>query len=147
MHSGPQPVLSVDSLFAERDARRSREREAEQNLKQQEKEHEAEYRKRLEAFEMTDALRQTFIHRIKHAFERGDTEVMLASFPSSFCSDSGRAISNAGMPPINKPTGKEKASASSEPDWLGTLPAAPEQSTNSGIPRSSLVASSYTKSQ
>lgn len=28
---------------------------------------------------------------------------MLTFFPSSFCSDSGRAITNAGRPPITKP--------------------------------------------
>lgn len=47
---------------------------------------------------------------------------MLTSFPCTFCTDSGRAINNAGEPPINKPDEKEKAAQSDEPEWLTTLP-------------------------
>ena len=69
----------------------------------------------------------TIIHsglgRIKRAFERGETELMMSSFPSSFCTDGGRAIINAGAPPINKPTKAELAAQADEPEWLATLPA------------------------
>jgi hypothetical protein len=47
----------------------------------------------------------------------------LTSFPSSFCADGGRAISNAGAPPINPPDKEEQAPQSREPEWLATLPA------------------------
>ena len=47
--------------------------------------------------------------RIKRPFERGESELMFSSFPSSFCTDSGRAIINAGPPPINKPSKEEMA--------------------------------------
>ena len=47
---------------------------------------------------------------------------MFSSFPSSFCTDGGRAIINAGAPPINKPTKEELAARHDEPEWLETLP-------------------------
>ena len=34
---------------------------------------------------------------------------MFSSFPSSFCTDNGRAIINAGVAPINKPNKEELA--------------------------------------
>ncbi len=48
---------------------------------------------------------------------------MFASFPSSSCSDGGRAIINAAAPPISKPTTAELAVMANEPVWLATLPA------------------------
>jgi hypothetical protein len=45
---------------------------------------------------------------------------MFASFPSTFCSDGGRAVINAGSPPINRPTPTMQAE---EPEWLRTMPA------------------------
>ena len=57
------------------------------------------------------------------AFERSETELMLSSFPSSFCTDGGRAIIDAGAPPINKPSREETAARADEPEWLATLPA------------------------
>ena len=48
---------------------------------------------------------------------------MFATFPSDFCTDSGRAIINAGAPPIVKPTKEEAATMKdAEPEWLATLP-------------------------
>ena len=55
-----------------------------------------EFRKRLDNFKLTDEIIQSGLDRIKRAFERGETELMFSSFPSSFCTDSGRAIINAG---------------------------------------------------
>jgi hypothetical protein len=52
---------------------------------------------------------------------------MIASFPSTFCTDDGRAIVNAGEPPINKPTSKEPSTLEEEPDWLTPLPAGVRQ--------------------
>jgi len=48
---------------------------------------------------------------------------MFASFPSDFCMDSGRAILNAGIPPIVALTDEEKEKLKdAEPEWLHTLP-------------------------
>lgn len=119
--SGHQPdTFSVSELVAERDARRHREEETERQLKQKEQEHLVDYKKRLDEFQMTDANGHAIMDKIKKAFDQGETEVMFVSFPSSFCTDSGRAIINAGEPPINAEDGK--ASAEHEPDWLTTLP-------------------------
>ena len=121
--SGNQTLeLSVAELTAERDARREREQESERQLKQKEQERLADYKKRLDAYQVTDANRQAILDKIKRAFEQGETEVMFVSFPSSFCTDSGRAIANAGEPPITAPAGGN-GEAEHEPDWLATLPA------------------------
>jgi hypothetical protein len=116
------PSLSVTALFAERDARQQREKEGEEHLKRKREEELAAFRQRLENFQLTDTHIEAVIDRIKRAFERGETELMLTSFPSSFCTDHGRAINNAGMSPINKPDEKQKAAQSDEPEWLATLP-------------------------
>lgn len=113
--------FSVAALFAERDEQRRREREAEEQLKQQQEEELAAFKKRLDEFEVTDAAIEAVRVRIRRAFERGETELMLTSFPSSFCTDRGRAVNNADLPPINKP--KDGAAAEhDEPGWLDTLP-------------------------
>jgi len=113
-------TLSVSTLFAERDARRRCEQEAEAQLKRQRQEELADFRARLENFQLTDARVEAVLIRIRRAFERGETELMLTSFPSSFCSDDGRAIINAGAPPIIKPD--KDAPPPTEPEWLSTLP-------------------------
>ena len=115
--------LSVSALFAEREARLRHENEAEEQLKHRKEEALAEFRKRLDNFELTDAIIQSGLDRIRRAFERGETEFMLSAFPSDFCTDGGRAIINAGAPPINKPSKVELAARSDEPEWLATLPA------------------------
>jgi hypothetical protein len=121
------PALSVAALFAECDARRRRDKEAEEQLQRRKEEELAAFRKRLDNFQLTEEVIQSGLDRIRRAFERGETELMIASFPSSFCADGGRAIINAGVPPINKPTKEELAARSDEPDWLGTLPAGVHQ--------------------
>ena len=120
-------ALSVSALFAERDARRRRDQEAEEQLQRRKEEELAEFRKRLDNFQLTDAIIQSGLDRIKRAFERGETELMFSSFPSSFCTDGGRAIINAGAPPINKPSKEELAARPDEPEWLATLPAGVRQ--------------------
>ena len=120
-------ALSVAALFAERDARRSRHKKSEDQLQRRKEEQLAAYRKRLDDFELTDAVVEFALDRIRHVFELGETELMISSFPSSFCSDGGRAIVNAGVPPINKPSKEEAAKQADEPDWLMTLPAGVRQ--------------------
>jgi hypothetical protein len=60
-------------------------------------------------------------------FERGETELLISSPPSAFCTHGGRAIINAGAPPINKPTKEEAARQAEEPEWLLTLPSGVHQ--------------------
>jgi hypothetical protein len=115
-------ALSVSALFAERDARRRRDKEAEEHLQRRKEEELAEFKQRLDNFQLNDAVIQSGLDRIKRAFERGETELMFASFPSSFCSDGGRSIINACAPPINQPSKQELAARSDEPEWLATLP-------------------------
>ncbi len=123
MSSARGAALSVRALFAERDARRRRDKEAEEQLRRRKDEELAEFRQRLNEFRLTDDVIQSGLDRIRRAFERGETELMIASFPSSFCSDDGRAVINAGAPPISKPSEADVAARSDEPEWLGTLPA------------------------
>ena len=119
MPEAPSPPLSVAALFTEREARRRREKESEAQLKQQRTEELVAFKKRLDDFQLTDDHIQVVLDRIKRAFDRGETELNLTSFPSDFCTDSGRAIINADAPPINKPKTEELK----EPAWLATLPA------------------------
>ena len=116
-------ALSVTGLFAERDARRRRDQEATEELQRRKEGDLAEFKKRLDNFGLTVESIESGLNRIKRAFEYGEIELMIASFPSSFCTDHGRAIINAGAPPINKPTKEEVARQAEAPDWLMTLPA------------------------
>jgi len=116
-------ALSVMSLFAEREAQHRRDQLAAEALQQKKEEVLAEFKKRLDSFKLTDEIIQSGLDRIKRAFERGETELMFSSFPVNFCTDGGRAISNIGEPPINKPTKEELAARGDEPEWLPTLPA------------------------
>jgi hypothetical protein len=120
-------ALSVTALFAEREARRRHDQEAEEQLRRRKEEELADFRNRLDNFQLTDAVVQSGLDRIRRAFERGETELMVAAFPSSFCTDGGRAIINAGAPPINKPGRDELAARPDEPEWLATLPAGVKQ--------------------
>jgi hypothetical protein len=116
------PSLSIAALFAEREERRRRDQEAEEQLKRKEREELTEFKRRLDDFQLTDELVQAVLGRIKVAFERGETELMLTSFPSSFCTDRGRAVNNADAAPINKPKGGAASDEDREPDWLATMP-------------------------
>jgi hypothetical protein len=127
MPSVPRPALSVSALFAERDERRRRDREAAEQLQRRRDEELTEFRKRLDNFQLTDEIIESGLNRIRRAFERGETELMITSFPSSFCTDDGRAIINAGSPPIVKPSKEEAAKLLEEPEWLATLPAGVRQ--------------------
>jgi len=118
------PKLSVADLFAERDTRRERERADEETLKRRQEEELAEFRKRLDTFTLTQERVDAVAERIKRAFERGETELMLTSFPSGFCTDQGRAVGNVGAPPINRP-GKQagRRRESNRPGWRRCRPA------------------------
>lgn len=114
-----QRSLSIAELHAERDKRRRRDREAEEQLKRKRDEELTVFKKRLEDFQLTETHIEAVFDRIRRAFERGDTELLLTSFPSSFCTDQGRAVTNASAPPITK---RDKGEDPDEPDWLATMP-------------------------
>jgi len=116
------PTLSVAALFAQREATRLRDKQAEEQLKRKKQEEIGAFKQRLEEFQVTDAHVEAVLSRVKRAFERGENELLLTSFPSNFCSDSGRAITNAGTPPITKQD-RSQATQKDEPEWLVTLPA------------------------
>jgi hypothetical protein len=120
---GTGEKLTVASLFAEREARRRHDREADEQLQRKRNEELAQFRQRLENFQLTDDIIKSGMDRIRRAFERGETELMISAFPSVFCTDDGRAIINAGAPPINKPTKEELNTRADEPVWLATMPA------------------------
>lgn len=115
--------FSVAALFSERDARRRQDKEAAEQLARRKDEERSQFRQRLENLQLTDELIEATQQRVRRAFESGETELMFASFPSDFCSDGGRAITNVGAPPIVKLTDEEKEKLKdAEPEWLHTLP-------------------------
>src|SRR5579872_2459183 len=111
-------ALTVSELVEERKARELSEKQLDDQLKLRHKEELTELRKRLDQFQLADWHVQAILNRIKRAFDRGETELMFTSFPSSFCTDSGRAINISGEPPINETTDAKVH----EPVWLATLP-------------------------
>lgn len=112
--------LSVAAMFADRDSRRRREREAEEQLRRKQDEELAAFKERLDEFQLTQEGIDLAMEKIRRAFDRGETELMFSSFPSSFCTDDGRAIANAGAPPIVKPD--KHAPKPEVPEWIDTLP-------------------------
>jgi hypothetical protein len=115
--------LSVAKLFAEREERRRRDQEVAERFQHRKEEELDAYKQRLEDVHLVDEMIPAQLKRLKHAFEQGESELMVGSFPSEFCTDGGRAVINAGEPPINKPTKDEEAKQTERPDWLLTMPA------------------------
>ena len=76
--------------------------EAEKALKQQRQNAEEleEFEKHFMTSEVTDEDRRQIREKVYRLAEQGQTELMILSFPSDFCSDGGRAINNheAGWP-------------------------------------------------
>lgn len=127
MSASSGPALTVASLVAERDTQRQHDREAAEQLHRRKEEELTAFRARLETFQMTDEVIKSGLGRLKRAFEKGESELMLSAFPSSFCTDGGRAVINAGAPPINEPSTEELAARAEEPEWLTTMPAGVQQ--------------------
>ena len=119
----PSEDLSVVKLFAEREQRRRRDQETVERFRHRKEEEASAYKQRLENIHLVDDMIPAQLERLKHAFERGESELMVASFPCDFCTDGGRAVINAGEPPINKPTKEEEAKQAEQPNWLLTMPA------------------------
>jgi hypothetical protein len=66
-------TLTVNALFAVRDAERRRDREAAKQLAHRKEEEFVEFRKRLDNFQLTDEIIASGLDRIRRAFERGET--------------------------------------------------------------------------
>lgn len=113
-------TLTVTAMFADRDARRRREKEADEQMRRKQDEELAAFKQRLDNFQLTQAAIDLTMEKIRRAFDRGETELMFSSFPSSFCSDDGRAIVNASAPPIVK--ADKNAPPPEVPAWIETLP-------------------------
>ncbi len=111
------PALTVNELIENRKRRELSEKQLDDQLKLRHTEELAEFRNCLDQFQLADWHVPAILNRIKRAFDRGETELMFTSFPSSFCTDSGRAINISGEPPINEPP-----DAAAQPVWLTTLP-------------------------
>lgn len=113
-------TFSVAALIAHREAERRKDREAAEAMQRKQAEELDTFRKRLEEFQVTDENIERVTGRIRRAFEQGESELMITSFPSAFCTDEGRAVNNADLPPLNPP--KEGEPKPTEPAWLETLP-------------------------
>jgi hypothetical protein len=86
--------LSLDAMFTKRDERdRHQEADAAEAIRQ-DQDRRAGDRARFDARGLTDAGREDLLAKITAAFEAGQREVMLVSFPSDFCTDGGRRINN-----------------------------------------------------
>ncbi|MBY0336773.1 MAG: hypothetical protein K2X11_09170 [Acetobacteraceae bacterium] len=101
--------LSLEGLIAEREARRAQERSAAEAEAARKAEETERFRRAIEAYTLTDADRDSIMRKIAAAFQRGEPELVLFTFPSDFCSDGGRRI------------------ASHLEDWPDTLPGATRQ--------------------
>jgi hypothetical protein len=88
---GDRALLSVAAMLAERDARRRREKSAEEQSRRKQEEEVADFKKRLDNFVLTQEAVNLVMDNIKRAFDRGERELMISSFPSGFCTDDGRS--------------------------------------------------------
>lgn len=86
--------LSLDAMFAKRDERDRRQEADAAETKRQNQDRQAGDRERFDARGLTDASRKDLLAKITAAFEAGQREVLLVSFPSDFCTDGGRRINN-----------------------------------------------------
>jgi hypothetical protein len=93
---GTEPLfsLSLDALHAARDERELRSEAAAADAARHERDQRAGDRGRFDARRLTDADRRDMLSKVEAAFEGGQREVMLVSFPSDFCTDGGRRINN-----------------------------------------------------
>ena len=91
----PRPLsLSLGEMCAARDERERRFKGQAAETAQRELERRAGDRRHLEALGLTEAERKGVLSKVKVAFEAGQREVMLVSFPSDFCTDGGRRVNN-----------------------------------------------------
>lgn len=87
--------LSLKDLIAQREARRARDRAEDEKVQFLKREAAKKYADALEAYQLTRDDKDAIMRRIARAFENGDKEMMLFSFPSDLCADDGRRINNS----------------------------------------------------
>ncbi len=91
----PRPLsLSLGEMCAARDERERRLKGQAAETARREQERRAGDRRRFEARGLTEADRKGVLSKVEAAFEAGQREVMLVSFPSDFCTDGGRRVNN-----------------------------------------------------
>jgi len=88
------PVLSVKTLFAEKDAIETRRRAEAEAAARSHQEEMAAFSKRVMDYHITEEDKARTIARIRKAFDAGEKELVLIKFPSTLCEDSGRRINN-----------------------------------------------------
>lgn len=81
-------------MCAARDERERRLKGQAAEIARRELEHRAGDRRCFEARGLAEADREGLLSKVRVAFEAGQREVMLVSFPSDFCTDGGRRINN-----------------------------------------------------
>ncbi|WBV45237.1 hypothetical protein [Pseudoroseomonas cervicalis] len=88
-------MLTLESLLAERDARRKAELAEREAKAREAREKAAEERRHFDQYKITPEDERRIEGRIRKAFDAGEKEVMLGSFPSAYCTDGGRRINHA----------------------------------------------------
>lgn len=86
--------LSLDDLIAQREARRAQDRAEAAVAAQRKAAEAARYAEAFHAYRLTPDDHATIMRRIVGAFERGEQELELFTFPSELCPDGGRRINN-----------------------------------------------------
>ncbi|WP_424813349.1 hypothetical protein [Roseococcus sp. YIM B11640] len=99
-----KPALSVQDLFAEKDAALARKRAEEEAAAERKRQELKTFTEKVMTYKITEEDKAHAIAKIRHAFEEGEKDVMIVSFPSDICTDNGRRI------------------ASRLEDWQETLP-------------------------
>lgn len=86
--------LSLEDLIAQREARRAQDRAEDEKAQLRKQEAARKYADAFEAYQLTTDDKDAIMRRIARAFENGEKELMLFSFPSELCTDDGRRINN-----------------------------------------------------
>lgn len=90
----PSFSLSLSEMYAARAVRRQQGDAAVLDSARLSRARSRGERERFEARSLTDADRRAILTKVEIAFEGGQREMMLVSFPSDYCSDGGRRINN-----------------------------------------------------
>ena len=97
------PLISAEDLRAKMTKKQAEEAERKLQAKSKHEEELNELRTYFMTSKITDEERRQFRQKVYRLAEQGQSELMVFSFPSEFCSDGGRAINNK------------------EPDWPESL--------------------------
>ena len=89
-----KPTLSVQDLFAAKDAAAARRRAEEAAAEAQKREELKAFTEKVMNYRITEEDKARAIGKIRRAFENGEKDVMIVQFPSDICEDRGRRIHN-----------------------------------------------------